>query len=173
MANWHLSNLSCCGDDAIHLQSDHSFVSKCPAFTPCTLALQWFEVDAMDGRGGLWGYQWKIAAMAFEAWLLHEFMGVILLLCTPMIYESPNGKLFGHPRTLGPGNSTAELRARPPKPFIEPAAKLLGRALEPSRTTFECAEEKSRQSRQSKAWRDIIIRIIVCISVWLLPWVCF
>jgi len=33
----------------------------------------------MDGRGGLWGYQWKIAAMAFEAWLLHEFMGVAAL----------------------------------------------------------------------------------------------
>ena len=29
-------------------------------FTPRTSALQ-FEVDAMDGRGGLWGYQWKIA----------------------------------------------------------------------------------------------------------------
>ena len=77
MLYWHLS---CCGDDAIHLQSDHSFVSKCrTTFTPCTLALQWFEVDAMDGRGGLWGYQWKIAAMAFEAWLLHEFMGVAAL----------------------------------------------------------------------------------------------
>lgn len=51
MANWHLS----------------CEWQKCPAFTPCTSALQWFEVDAMDGRGGLWGYQWKIAAMAFEA----------------------------------------------------------------------------------------------------------